>query len=239
MKKTLLLTAATLLVGSSAIAETKKFSPYVGVQAGGAFMSAHVKSDDNDSNFEGVNTAANPSGKGLIGGVHAGFDCGITEKVSAGLELGVDFLANAKAEHKAAFINAGNGLENNGNIMSVQQRNRMNIAARIKYAVSDTAAPYLKAGYSASSFRGKSTLETAEITTGKDVKKSKVLGGFLVGAGVDLTLTDNIRAGLEYTFTQYNKMKIEHNFTQNGAQKLTRTYKPQTSVVQLRLSYAM
>lgn len=246
MKKIFLLsTAAVVCFGAQGFAGTPKaFTPYAGVQFGAASMSSKVTSskakriDTNALTLDTLSSNADLSGRGFIGGIHLGVDYAVTPEFISGVEVGYDLLSSSKGKSQSTFRDSANGFRENK--LTIQQRNRYSIAARLKYMVIEKVAPYIKLGYDNASFRATSALESTRIanTAQRTETRNKRLGAFLMGVGVDANVSEYIRLGLEYTYTKYGKINMVHSFRDTTAQKeVTRTFKPQTSAVQARLSY--
>jgi outer membrane immunogenic protein len=152
--------------------------PYVGVQGG--FNRAEVA----DRIQDGGAVDADISREAIVLGAYAGYNHKVGERFVLGAEAGVS----------AAFDDELRGLSA-GNALTIDPRYSFDLTARAGYLVNDKTLVYLRGGYANTRVRTTLANDTGVVTT------SDNLDGWIVGGGVERTLTDDISARLEYRYT--------------------------------------
>lgn len=169
-------------LSSSAFAAEPFSGPFVGVQAG------WEQSD--------VGTTSTPLGTAnlgrsndtVTGGIFAGYDYKLTPKIVAGVEAGINLTDNDDLTATSA-----------GRSVSIDPERSLDFSARLGYLVNDRTLVYGRAGYT--NVRAETTLTTA---TGTRSGKAD-LDGWLVGAGVERSLSDNLSTRLEYRYSDLSE----------------------------------
>lgn len=180
MKSKQVLLALAGLSGFLAVpAQADNFDgPYVGVQAG--WNRAEVA----DRTVDAQPVDAEVSRDALVLGGYAGYNHKINDR----------FVIGAEAGFSGAFddeLRAQSG----GNSLTIDPRYSFDLSARAGYLLNDETLAYVRGGYANTRVRAET------VTGGVTTRASENLDGWLVGAGVERTVTDNISARLEYRYT--------------------------------------
>ncbi len=180
MKSKAIITALASLAGFIAgPAQADNFDgPYVGVQAG--WNRAEVA----DRTIDGQPIDAEVSRDALVLGGYAGYNYKINDRIVIGAEAG--FSGAVDDEVRA---------QSSGASLTVDPRYSFDLTARAGYLVNDKTLAYVRGGYANTRVR------TTLVSDGATTRASDNLDGWLVGGGVERTLTDKISARLEYRYT--------------------------------------
>lgn len=176
MKKSLILslTAAAAMLPSTAMAQAFE-GPYIGAQIG--WNQDNVESSAATTG----SVAVDQNRDAFVGGVFAGYDHHIAERVVIGAEAGFQ-------------VGADDAIVEAGGRYAIDPRYAFDLSARAGYVVGDKTLIYARGGYSNVRARVRSLNATTPISeTGN-------LDGWFVGGGVERKLTDSVSARVEYRY---------------------------------------
>jgi outer membrane immunogenic protein len=154
---------------------------------------------ESDHEHQNVNTFGGPggtysdSGHSFVGGVGVGYNFAFTN----GIVLGVEGQLRSGMK-----MDDGGEFEIYHNSTTTKSKYVATIAGRLGYAV-DSFLPYVKAGWAGADVE--STQDYHPGGTPTTWSDSKFMNGFVVGAGVDYAVTDNIFVGVEYNYIDFGK----------------------------------
>lgn len=184
MKKQMI--TATLLafasLSTAANAAEPFNGPFVGVQAG------WEQTDVGTASTPLGSTSINNSNDTVTGGVFAGYDYKLTPKVVAGVEAGINL-------SDSDDLVSSNG----GRTASIDAERSIDLSARLGYLVTDNTLVYARGGYS--NVRAETTLTNAAGT----LRDRSNLDGWLVGAGIERAISQNISTRLEYRYSDLSE----------------------------------
>lgn len=182
MKSKVVFTALASLAGFIAVpAQADSFDgPYVGVQAG--WNRAEVA----DRTIDAQPIDAEVSRDALVLGGYAGYNYRINDRFVIGAEAGFSGAFDDDVRAQSA-----------GGSVTIDPRYSFDLTARAGYLVNDKTLAYVRGGYA--NARVRTTLVSDDSTT----RASDNLDGWLVGGGVERSLTDKISARLEYRYTDF------------------------------------
>ncbi|WP_417612492.1 outer membrane protein [Parasphingorhabdus sp.] len=182
MKSKIILTALASIAGFIAVpAQANKFDgPYIGVQAG--WNRAEVA----DRTIDAQPVDAEVSRDAVLLGGYAGYNYKVSDR----------FVIGAEAGFSGAFDDEVRA-QTSGDLVTIDPRYSIDLTVRAGYLVNDKTLTYVRGGYA--NTRVRTTLVSDDATS----HASDNLDGWLVGGGVERTLTDNISARLEYRYTDF------------------------------------
>jgi len=201
--------AVAAALATPALASSKNMSgAYLGTSFGYGIGEAHSKI----KNTAGLAITNNPSMKGMIGGVHLGFqkDFG---RIVAGVEAAGN-LSNTKTSNSLQL-----GALTVKNVL--KRKNALNVAGRFGFKLNDWLV-YAKGGY-----------ENAKFSTNS---KAKRLNGVLAGLGFETITCNHVMFGGEYTYTMYKRETFKT--TVNGVGVSTKS-QPRIGDFKLRIGYKL
>ena len=168
---------------ASAAATAAPFDgPYVGAQVG--WQSEKMR--DVKSNFGVVPVDQNQNS--VTGGLFAGYDKTINGRFVVGGEAGLDFASDAQVQSNVAGTN-----------YSVDPKYSFDVSGRAGYLVNPQTLVYARGGYTNARVR-------TTITNAASIQSaSKNEDGWLVGAGVERMVAQNVSARLEYRYSKLSE----------------------------------
>ena len=178
-----LVVAGVIAASLPVTAQAAEFEgPYIGAQVG--WNSNQIQ---NPETSLGV-VPRDDDQQSLTGGVYAGYDRRVADRVVVGVEGGLDFARNDDVKSTAA-----------GNTFTIDPKYSFDLTARAGYLVQPNTLVYARAGYT--NARIKTTVDsaigTASATDNRD--------GWLVGAGVERQLMKNASARMEYRYSDLSE----------------------------------
>jgi outer membrane immunogenic protein len=178
-----LVVAGVLAASLPGVANAAEFNgPYVGAQVG--WNSNQIR---NPETSLGV-TPMDDDQQSLTGGVYAGLDRRVADRIVVGVEGGVDFAKDDEVRSTAA-----------GDTFTLDPKYSFDLTARAGYLVTPNTLVYARGGYT--NARVKTTLDTA-IGTGSATDNRD---GWLVGAGVERQFMKNASARMEYRYSDLSE----------------------------------
>ena len=180
MKSKLVLGALASIAGfTAAPAQADNFDgPYVGAQGG--WNRAEIA----DQTVGSQPLDAEVSRDAFVIGGYAGYNYKINDRFVVGAEAGFSSAFDDEVRAQSA-----------GSSITIDPRYSFDLTARAGYLVNDKTLAYVRGGYANSRVR-------TTIASGDGViRQSENLDGWLVGGGVERSLTDKISARLEYRYT--------------------------------------
>jgi opacity protein-like surface antigen len=205
----LTISAVAVALTAPVLASSKNMSgAYLGASFGYGIGELHSRMKSNT----GLSTNMNPSMKGMIGGLHLGFQKDFGRFV-AGVE-GAGNLSNTKTSD--SFQVGALSIKN-----AVKRKNALNAAGRFGVKLNDWLV-YAKGGYENAKFSSDS--------------KSKRVNGLLAGLGFETVTCNHVMFGGEYTYTMYKRETFKT--TTNGIQ-ISRKIQPRIGDFKLRLGYKL
>jgi outer membrane immunogenic protein len=174
----LLLSALT----SPALAAEPFSGPFVGVQAG------YERSELGTVSGPLGTSAIGRSNDTVTGGIFAGYDYKLSPRVVLGAEAGINLTDNDDL-----------GTTVGGNRIAIDPERSMDLSARLGYLVDDRTLLYARGGYT--NVRAETTIANA--TTLRSGISN--LDGWLIGAGLERSLSDSISTRLEYRYSDLSE----------------------------------
>jgi outer membrane immunogenic protein len=156
--------------------------PYVGAQVG--WTSNQIR--DPETSLGTI--PMDDDQQSLTGGVYAGYDRRVAEKVVVGVEGGLDFANNDEVESATA-----------GGIFTIDPKYSFDLTARAGYLVNPNTLVYARGGYT--NARVKTTVDT---TIGAE-NATDNRDGWLLGAGVERQFMPNASARVEYRYSDLSE----------------------------------
>lgn len=207
---------------------------YAGVQAGygvtkADFQQTH-KLNAGDQHSPGKQGTAD----GFTGGILLGWGKQLPSNVYVGLEAAWLLESNSAKDLLAAPQAAGGA---NAKNVRFKKKDSLELAARLGF-VMGSAMPYVKVGFANSKMEVNFKDYTA--AGAKDLKDSKRVNGFLVGAGIDTKVSQKVMVGLSYTFTKYSKWtskKAKDGLGAHADDGIINKARPTSHNVMLRVAY--
>lgn len=152
--------------------------PFVGVQAG--WNSDKVRNPDTAIGRVPVDDDQ----QSFTGGIYAGYDRRIADRIVIGAEGSVDFTGDDKLHSVSA-----------GNRYTLDPRYSFDLTARAGYLVMPDTLLYARGGYT--NARVKTTVSNGATVQSETANRD----GWLVGGGVERQLMSNVSARLEYRYS--------------------------------------
>ena len=153
--------------------------PFVGAQVGWQ----SEKFSDPESSFGLV--PIDDTKQSVTGGIYAGYDRQVAERVVVGAEAGLDFAEDDSVETATAGVS-----------YSIDPKYSFDLTARAGYLVNPETLLYVRGGYTNARIR----------TTMTNVAGTEVDGnnqdGWLVGPGVERRVGEKVSARLEYRYSK-------------------------------------
>ena len=156
--------------------------PFVGAQVG--WQSEKLQDTDLSFGVVPVDDAINS----VTGGFYAGYDKEVAERVVIGAEGGLDFASDDETQTSAA-----------GTTISVDPKYSFDLTARAGFLVTPGTLVYARGGYTNARVR---TTVMSSIGSQSD---SDNHDGWLLGAGVERQIKDNLSARLEYRHSKFSE----------------------------------
>ena len=156
--------------------------PFVGAQVG--WQSEKLKDTDSSFGVVPVDDTINS----VTGGLYAGYDKKVAERVVIGAEGGLDFASDDEAQTSAA-----------GTTISLDPKYSFDLTARAGFLVAPGTLVYGRGGYTNARVR---TTVASPIGSQSD---SDNQDGWLLGAGVERQIKDNVSARLEYRHSKFSE----------------------------------
>ena len=178
-----LIVAGVIAVSLPATAQAAEFDgPFVGAQVG--WNSNQVRDPETSL---GV-TPIDHDRQSLTGGVYAGYDRRVADRVVVGAEGGLDFANDDDVKSTAA-----------SDTFTIDPKYSFDLTARAGYLVTPDTLVYARAGYT--NARTKTTVDTALGTASATDNRD----GWLVGAGVERQFMKNASARMEYRYSDLSE----------------------------------
>jgi outer membrane immunogenic protein len=179
MNKLVFSIALMVAGGISTTAQAQTFNgPYIGVQGG----LNHDKVGTLGTQIGAI--AIDRSKDSFTGGVYAGYDVPIAPRVVIGVEAGFNLAASDSVTRMG-----GNDLA------QINPSYAFDFSARAGYLVADRTLLYVRGGYD--NVRAKVTRGTP----GATIQDKESFDGWLVGGGIERSLTDSVTARIEYRYS--------------------------------------
>lgn len=198
---------------------------FVGLSLGGALFDNRSSSYGsvqyyNNVNIygEGTGSFSNRNSK-ILGAVQLGFNYKIDSFVlGAFSDVHISSVSSASSTPVRSWCNTNfNSNCVNSLYSTLSSFNRIgpsyNIGARGGILLSDSLLVYALAGYSGANVKSGVSIRVSNYQTGDSVTTNGDgwRSGFIVGAGIESKLTDDISIKAEYRYADYGKMKIGYN----------------------------
>ena len=166
-------------------------APSSAAQFNGPFVGAHVgwqseKMRDTESSFGVV--PINDRINSVTGGLYAGYDKRVGDRMVIGAEAGVDFASDDETLSSGA-----------GTTFSVDPKYSLDLTARAGLLMTPDTLLYARGGYTNARVR-----TTVTTVTGSQ-SDSDSQDGWLAGAGVERKVTQNMSARLEYRYSKFSQ----------------------------------
>ncbi|MEN8236086.1 MAG: outer membrane beta-barrel protein [Pseudomonadota bacterium] len=234
MKKFAVALATTALVSGAALADAKKFDgPFIGAQIGIAQSDGKFEVQDRSVNSLNQVQGGDLSTKGVVGGIHLGWDKVFQNKWLLGLEVYGDLSSlNGKASLSQTNT-AGFGGSN-----KVDMDWSIGVNVRGGVIISDTLA-YLSLGWVGSDWEIRQT-DNRPGSDNRNAKKDKFKSGFRVGLGMATMLNDNLMLGVEAAYSWYDDIKVSRTDADPiiaDRETLISKYDPEVLEAKLKLSW--
>jgi outer membrane immunogenic protein len=183
--------------------------PYLGLTAG-------VNRIETRNTIPGYRPSVTPdiTSTNFAGGFKAGYNYQFNSKFLLGIEGNIIFTPGSKSDS----LTGGDNSER----YSVKQDHVINVIAKAGYAF-DKLLPYIKAGYS------NTRLSDLNYTYWTEGAKKSNHSGYILGAGLDYALKENIILGVDYSYTNYK----DKSFVYGGPN----TLEPETNSLLGSVSY--
>ena len=156
--------------------------PFVGAQVGWQ----SEKLEDTDSSFGVV--PVDDTINSVTGGIYGGYDKRVAERVVIGVEGGLDFASDDEAQISAA-----------GTTISVDPKYSFDLTARAGFLATPETLVYARGGYTNARVR---TTVTSTLGSQSD---SDNQDGWLLGAGIERQIRQNVSARLEYRYSKFSE----------------------------------
>lgn len=177
------LVAGAVALSIAGTAHAAEFDgPYVGAQIG--WNSNQIRDPETSLGTMPIDDDQ----QSLTGGVYAGYDRHVAERVVVGVEGGLDFAKDDEVEGTAA-----------GQTFTLDPKYSFDLTARAGYLVNPNTLVYARGGYT--NARVKTTVDTAigaaSATDNRD--------GWLLGAGVERQFMPSASARVEYRYSDLSE----------------------------------
>lgn len=161
----------------------------------GGYVGGQVGYGWGKSRFDNSDFSGNLKPDGFLGGLYAGYNFDLGNKVVLGVDGDVTY-NNLKDGESEDF---------GGLIVGTQSKLRWSgaVRARAGYAV-DRFLPFITGGIAFGSVKNSGYLDLVGIES-FSASQTKTLTGWTAGAGVDYAATDNLIVRLEYRYTDYGR----------------------------------
>jgi outer membrane immunogenic protein len=177
-------TLATVLAAATAAPATAaEFNgPFVGAQVG--WQSEKMKNTDSSFGVTPVDDKMNS----VTGGIYAGYDKRVADRVVIGAEAGLDFASDDETQASVG-----------GTTYSVDPKYSFDVTARAGFLATPETLVYARGGYTNARVRT-SLASLAGVESDSDNQD-----GWLAGAGVERQIKDNVSARLEYRHSKFSQ----------------------------------
>lgn len=221
MKKALLLSSISAMAITSALAATPNFN--VGVYGGGV-LSSSTNSVNYTSTAGTSSKKTDLGGAGAVAGVSASCDYALYNNIFAGVDLfGAWHNYDAKQDSQLASL-----------ALNTKVKMRYSVGTALKFGyMFDKATAFARVGYINSYFEHFSNYVGAPKTS----KKKKNASGLLLGAGVDLPVSEKIIMGLSYDFALYQKQTNKYGPFNSPTATVTNDFKARMHFVNVAVKY--
>jgi outer membrane immunogenic protein len=156
--------------------------PFVGTQVG--WQSEKMRGPDSSFGAVPIDDTVNS----VTGGLYAGYDKHVAERVVIGAEASLDFASDDEAQSSVA-----------GTTFSVDPKYSFDLTARAGFLVTPDMLVYARGGYT--NARVRTTLTSvAGIQSDSDNQD-----GWLAGAGVERQVANNVSARFEYRYSKFSQ----------------------------------
>lgn len=167
---------------------------------------AGYESTDATLEHQNVNNFGGPGGEywhdgdGFVGGVEAGYD---HQFAGTNIVLGA-----------ALGIRSGTSIDDGGEWEVYHNRTESEIEyvavakARLGYAITDRFLPYVTAGWAGGNVKTSQDYSPPDAKASTTWEDDRFASGYVVGAGVDVKVTESIFVGLEYNYTDLGKVSF-------------------------------
>lgn len=178
----IVLAAALAVPFATAASATPFDGPYVGAQVG--WQSEKMRNVKSNFGVVPVDKTQNS----VTGGVFAGYDKTINGRFVVGAEAGLGFASDAQVQSNVAGTN-----------YSVDPKYSIDLSGRAGYLVNPQTLIYARGGYTNARVR-------TTITNAAGIQSaSRNEDGWLVGAGVERMVAQNVSARIEYRYSKLSE----------------------------------
>lgn len=217
MKKLLVTTICAGSMAFSANAYAEAFSgPFVGVEV--ANDSTKIKDSYTWHEANGDFYEESESGKsisGVSGGVFAGYDARISEKLFAGVEFRAN-ISSAKYKFHSHLVIDETDTDTHSDV-TLRARESFSATARLGYMINDNTGLYVRGGLAQTHFKARSTQgfpvafdPVADEYSFDSTARDKNIGA-VFGAGLETKLSDALNVRVEYNVTAYGNAFVKLN----------------------------
>jgi outer membrane immunogenic protein len=195
--------AADAVVEQPVVATTYDWSGFYVLGEGGYGWGNSDHEHLNVNTFGGPGGTYSNDGNGFVGGVAVGYNVAFTNGFVVGIEA---------ALRSGQKLDDGGEFEIYNNSTTTKSKYVASVAGRAGYAFG-SFLPYVKAGWAGADVESTQNYHPGGTpTTWSD---SKFMNGYVVGAGLDYAVTDNIFVGVEYAYMNFGK-KTFNGLDSNG-----------------------
>ena len=185
---------------------------------------------------------------GVSGGVFAGYDAKVSEKVFAGVELRAN-ISSAKYKRHSHLVIDDSEIDRHSDV-TVRAKQSFSATARLGYMINDNTGIYVRGGLAQTRFKARSTQgfpvafdPVAEEYSYDTTARDKNIGA-VFGAGLETKLSDALNVRVEYNVTDYGNAFVKLNQQMSSAESLEYDddtvfgTKMKTQQVRLGISYS-
>ncbi len=233
MKKLAIVALAATALTTGAFANNKHAGPWVGLSLGVGLSHGSL---DFTGPVEDSKGKIDASTRGILGGLHAGWDWTFENKWLLGIEL-LGEISSMDGKSVISERDAGVGAERFGSLLEqkIDMDWSFGVSARGGVIYGDTVI-YLHAGWIGSEWELKSISTDRDMNDAVDSKKNdKFLSGFRAGIGFDTMLNENVSFGGEWAYTWYSSVDSVLDAADDPVSRVK--YDPDTSVFRVNLKY--
>ncbi len=200
--------------------------PYAGLQAGYIWGDADLHAEDNGGSTLDLN---NFKLKGFAGGIHAGYNMLTSENWVLGLAGEANWMSVDDQK------NIGPGGWDPDYDYKIKQKWETALLAKVGKVINDTYMPYIVGGATWTKIGGNFIYLPAPGTQPEwEDEKTDTVGGWTLGAGLEMKINENLHARLQYRYSDYDDAKLTHT---DGVDYIWETIDYKTHIVQVGLSY--
>lgn len=173
----------------------------------GAYLGGQIGYGWSKSNLDGINLDWHLKPKGFLGGIYAGYNYDLGDRVILGVDADVTF--NRQKDDYSERLAFFPGISQTD--FESKLRWSGAVRARAGYAF-DRFLPYIAGGVAFGSVKNtysRSMYFGDQLSSNETRSQSKTLTGWTIGAGVDYAATDNVIVRFEYRYTDYGRKNYD------------------------------